>query len=171
MHRIRRSLLLAAGIALFSVSPARAQLLPSFSVKVGAAVPVHNDSDILGNGVHVGAALKLPILPLQIEGAMDRLGGKEIEGTAFESEDETIWSVGAAIPITIAPPLSPVAPYLIGGGGLYKSDESTDVGFNAGAGLRVGVPGFKPFVEGRGVLILADGNKLTYVNIAVGLRF
>ena len=51
---------------LLGAAPVQAQFLlvqPSFSV--GAAVPARSEADTHGTGLHLGAALKLPILPLQ----------------------------------------------------------------------------------------------------------
>ena len=60
---------------LLGATPVQAQfplVQPSFSV--GAAVPARSEADTHGTGIHLGAALKLPILPLQVEGAFDRMG-------------------------------------------------------------------------------------------------
>ena len=160
MRRISAAFL----ISIFAASTAHAQ----FSANVGVAVPVRNEADVFNNGVHLGAALKLPLLPLQLEAALDRMGGED------DAPDLTILSAGAVIPFSVTPPLMPASIYLIVGGGVYNVDAevtSTDVGITGGAGVRLSLPGFSPFVEGRGVLIFGEGNKFTYLTGSVGLRF
>jgi hypothetical protein len=155
-------------LGLLAASPAAAQLpllQPSFGA--GIAVPVRGEADRYGSGLHLRAALKLPILPLQVEGALVRMGAE-----ADADEDLTIWSGGVAVPLRLTPPLLPVGVYVVAGGGLHRSDAettSTDFGLSGGAGVSLGL-GLSLFAEGRGVLVFAD-NKLTYLTAAVGLRF
>jgi hypothetical protein len=161
-----RFLLLAALGALLQATPAQAQLLgPSFNA--GLAVPARNEADSQESGFFLAAALKAPLLPLQAEVSLARMTGQE-----DTDADLTIMSVGAAVPISLTPPLVPLGIYLVAGGGLYRIDAdttTTDTGVSAGAGLSVGL-GLRVFVEGRGVLVFAD-DKVTYLTAGIGLRF
>ena len=138
------------------------------SLSAGVALPIRGEADTQEKGIHLGAALKLPILPLQVEVGLDRMGGK-----TDAHDDLTILSGGVAVPIGITPPLLPFGVYVVAGGGLYRVDAeetATDFGLSGGAGVRLGL-GLSLFAEGRGVLILDDDNKVTYLTAAVGLRF
>jgi hypothetical protein len=163
-----RRLLPAVFGGFLAAAPVQAQLLgPSFSV--GVAKPLRSEADRYGSGLHLGAAFKLPIFPLQVEGALDRMGADAEDDDAL-----TIWSAGVGVPISLTPGLLPVGIYLIPGGGMYRHGDSgvtsTDLGISAGAGVRLGI-GFSLFAEGRGVLVLAEDDKLTWLTGAVGIRF
>jgi hypothetical protein len=48
----------------------------------------------------------------------------------------------------------------------------SSLGINAGGGLRIKpLPTLQPFVEGRGVFILRDNNRITYMTLSGGIRF
>lgn len=165
---MRRTFVLGLFMLAVCSSTASAQLPLQFSVNGGIAVPLRNDADFLDNGIHVGVGLKFPIIPVQIEGAFDKLSG---EGTA---EDLKVLSGGVALPFQVTPPLLPVSVYVILGGGLYRQDADngsvTDFGLNGGAGARIGLGGFGLFAEGRGIVVFSDVNKLTYGTLALGVR-
>jgi hypothetical protein len=167
MPRPFRHLLPAVFGVLLAAAPVQGQLLgPSFSV--GVAKPVRSEGNLYKTGLHLGAAFKLPIFPLQVEGALDRMGAENDGDDAL-----TIWSAGIAFPISLTPGILPVGVYLIPGGGMYRHNvgpTSTDLGLSAGAGVRLGI-GLAVFAEGRGVVVLAEDNKVTWLNAAVGLRF
>lgn len=165
---MRRTFVLGLFMLGLCASTASAQLPLQFSVSGGIAVPLGNDADFLDNGIHVGVGLKFPLIPIQIEGAYDKLSG---QGSV---EDRKVLSGGVALPFQITPPLLPVSVYLIAGGGFYRQDSGngslTDFGLNGGAGARIGVGGFGLFAEGRGVVVFSDVNKLTYGTLALGVR-
>ena len=155
---------IAGLVTLLATSTANAQI----SANVGVAVPVRNEADVFNNGVHLGAALKIPLLPFQIEGAWDRMSGED------DGADLTILSASGVITLSATPPLVPVGIYVLGGAGAYNTDAvetSTDIGITGGAGVRLRLPGLLPFVEGRGVMIFSEDNKVTYLTASVGLRF
>lgn len=165
-------------LLLCATSSAHAQLPIHFSANAGIAAPFHSEKDVYKNGYHVGVGAKLMLVPLEFNASLDHMGQN---GRVANQKDLNIASVGATVPISITPGLLPVGVYLIAGGGIYKHSASTlqgadlkgtDFGANAGAGLRVGIPGIASiFAEGRGVGIFATGNKLTYITAAVGIRF
>lgn len=166
---MRRTLVLGLLLVGLFAPRAHAQLPVQISIKGGATVPLRGEADAYENGVHVGIGAKIPFIPLQFEGAYDKLPGEGV------NSDLKILSGGVALPFTVTPPLLPVSAYIIVGGGLYRSDtgvDVTDFGANGGAGVRFGIPGsISLFGEGRGVLIFTDTNKTTYAQIAVGVRF
>lgn len=166
---MRRILVYGLFMVLASATTASAQLPIQISVSGGLAVPIGNESDVYDNGFHAGVGVKLPLIPVQLEGGFDRL---KALGT---NEDLSVVSGGISVPIGITPPLLPVGVYAIVGGGVYhhKAETSaTDFGVNGGIGVRVGLPGvFRLFAEGRGVAVLDEVSRRTYVTASVGIRF
>ena len=166
---MRRTFVLGLFMLAAFAANANAQLPIQISLSGGATIPVRNEADTYENGIHVGIGAKLPLIPIQFEGAYDKLAG---EGT---SSDVKLLSGGVAVPFTITPPLLPVSAYLIAGGRLYRADfgdsDVTKFGLNGGAGVRFGIPGaFSLFGEGRGVVVFTDANKITYLTAAIGIR-
>lgn len=170
---LRKSLYGALAASLLVVGAQRTEAqLPSlihFNVNGGAAMPMSDASDVWDAGFRVGAGLELrpPLMPLglRLDGAYDRLGNKGgganlsiLSGTA-----NAVFSL----------PMMPV--YAIGGIGMYRSDDgtgsSTDFGFNVGAGFRLPLPMFSPFVEARINQINGDGGNFRYVPVVAGIRF
>ncbi len=70
-----------------------------------------------------------------------------------------------------------IRPYIIGGGGLYRtsfegSDSESDLGVNVGGGLEFNLSGFTTFAEARFVNVFNDGNfKFRYIPLTFGIRF
>jgi hypothetical protein len=157
---------------LCGASEAQAQLPIQLSVNGGLAMPLGNEKDIYENGFHVGVGLKAPLIPIQLEGAYDRLNSNG--ETAGSTEDLSIMSGGLALTFGITPPLLPVGAYVIAGGGIYRTKAettATDFGVNGGLGIRAGIPGISVFGEGRGVLVLDEVSRRSYATVAVGVRF
>ena len=153
---------------LANATDTKAQLPLQLSFNAGLAMPVSDEADFYDQGWHVGAALKVILIPLQLEGSLDRFS------PIGAGDHLTVLSAALTLPISITPPLSPVGVYFVAGGGLYNfraETKTTDVGITGGAGVRINVPFLKPFAEARGVAIFADENKFTYVTLTVGLRF
>lgn len=165
---MRKTIALALVLVAAATTRAQAQLPIHFSVNAGAAIPLSDESDVLKSGLHLGAGVKIALIPLQFEAAYDRMGAK-----ASGAEALKVTSYGVSFPFDITPPLMPVSVYLIGGGSMYHMDADTSftkAGVNAGAGVRLGIPGLKIFAEGRGHLVFTENNKLTYGTIGLGLR-
>jgi hypothetical protein len=153
---------------LANATGARAQLPLQLSFNAGLAMPVSDEADAFDQGFHVGAGLKVILIPLQLEGALDRFS------PIGAGDKLTVLSAALTLPISVTPPLSPVGIYFVAGGGLYNlraETKTTDVGITGGAGVRINVPFLKPFAEARGVAVFAEENKFTYVTLTVGLRF
>jgi hypothetical protein len=159
---------LTAALLVVSAQSAAAQL--HFNVNAGAAMPMSNAGELWNAGFRVGAGLELraPLVPLglRVDGAYDRL--------ALKSDGSSNLSIlsGTANAV-FALPLMPI--YAVGGVGMYRSDEgagtTTDLGFNAGLGLRLPLLIFSPFVEARLHQINRDSEKFRYVPIVAGIRF
>jgi hypothetical protein len=166
---MRRSLFLGVFLLFVGAAQARAQLPIQFSVGAGLAIPVSTQKDVYDNGLHVGVGVKLPMIPLQLEGGYDKMAA-----IRAINEDITILSGGVVLKIPVTPPLLPVGAYLVGGAGVYRTKaetSATDVGVNGGVGVRAGIPGISLFGEGRGVIVLSEVSKVKYVTASIGIRF
>lgn len=169
----------AAAVAVFTVvsaAPVAAQVASpiGFNVRAGAALPVGADADGMETGFTLGAGLSFrpPLLPvgLRFDGDFNRFGVKDVDANV------SIWSLTANA--EVAPAMSPI--YFIGGLGMYSSkinsdlvasNSETDLGFNAGAGFRLPLTGFKTFVEARYHSIGTEGGRTAYVPITFGVAF
>lgn len=162
------SMIAAAVVAATTVAaPAHAQLPIQLSFNAGLARPVGNDADVLDNGFHAGAGLKLILIPVQLDASIDRMSA------IGAGEDLTVLSAALTLPVSITPPLFPVAIYGLAGGGMYNQRagvKSTDMGATVGVGARLNIPFLKPFAEARGIAVFGD-ERLTYITLAAGIRF
>jgi opacity protein-like surface antigen len=77
-------------------------------------------------------------------------------------------------------PIPGFSPYLIGGAGLYMptvtapgvaSVTENHFGWNAGAGVKLPLSGFKAFAEARYNRISANGSSMVFVPVTVGIMF
>jgi opacity protein-like surface antigen len=77
-----------------------------------------------------------------------------------------------------------IRPYLIGGGGLYRStaegtgaasgfdtDATNDLGIAVGGGVEFKLAGFSTFAEARFVNVFGDGDSARWVPVTFGIRF
>ena len=181
---MRRSLFVAAvaGIALVSLPfEARAQMSTvvkpiQFGIAAGASIPTGDLSDVANMGFNgtVTVGLNPASLPLGIrfDGAYNQWGAKAITG----SDNLHAWSVTGNVVYKM--PGVVISPYLIGGAGFYNGDfdgtgsnSKNDFGFNAGAGLSMGLSGFDTFLEARYNRVSTDLGSQAFVPITFGIMF
>jgi outer membrane protein with beta-barrel domain len=182
---LKRSLLLAiATIALVAaprVSHAQLGLVKPFQLGVagGAAQPMSDLKDGANMGYNATAALgiNLPFIPvgLRIDGAYNQFGEKAGAGAKLHVVSATgnvVWRL----------PSVGIAPYLIGGAGLYMATATTTgtvsasqtdnhLGWNAGAGINLPLSVFKAFVEARYNRVTTDTGSLQFVPVTFGIMF
>jgi opacity protein-like surface antigen len=152
------------------VAAERADAQLRFNVNGGASMPMSESKDLWNAGLRVGAGLEfgVPLVPvgLRVDAAYDRMGLKLDGGTKLAILSGTANAV-------LSMPMMPF--YAIGGIGMYNMDagdaSSTEFGFNVGAGIRLPLPMFSPFVEARFNQINGDGGNFRYVPIVAGIRF
>lgn len=180
---MRRSLFVAAiaGIALVSLPfQARAQISTvvkpiQFGIAGGASIPMSDLSNVASTGFNgtVTVGLNPAIFPLGIrfDGAYNQWGLKSGGATLHA------WSVTGNVVYKM--PGVVISPYLIGGAGFYNlgssvtgSTSENDFGFNAGAGLSMGLSGFDTFLEARYNHVSIKGGGVTaFVPITFGIMF
>jgi hypothetical protein len=178
---LKRSLFLAiAAIALVAaprVSHAQLGALKPFQLGVAGGItqPMSDLKDGADMGYNALAALgiNLPFIPvgLRIDGAYNQFGEK-VAGAklhVISASGNVVWRL----------PSVGVAPYVIGGAGLYMptveaagaSTTENHFGWNAGAGINLPLSFVKAFVEARYHRIALDGASMEYVPVTVGIMF
>ena len=172
-----RATALAAALTV-GASAARAQSPISFGVAGGRALPMGSTADVAESGYNgtLAIALSAPLLPvgLRLDGMYNQLEGTD--GALAGGPDVGVAGVNANLTYTLLP-LAVARLYLIGGAGYYRtsfddSDAQTDVGFNGGAGLRLGLGRTQLFAEARYHRVNTSGNgQLSFAPVTVGLMF
>jgi hypothetical protein len=157
----------AAVAMVASAGDAAAQV--RLSVAGGPSFPTGDHHLETGYHVQVGADFGLPLLPmgLRVDGAFNRF-----------NEDHGHYQVlNGSINGVLNIPLVVAAPYLIGGVGVYSAEDEahgdereTGLGLNAGAGLRLPLPGLAVFAEAR-LHYPLDDHQLRFVPLSIGIRF
>lgn len=178
---VRSAFAVVAAALAFSASEAQAQI--GFSIAGGPTFATGDAGDGLDMGYHavVSAAFSLPVLPvgLQADGMFTRFNLSD----PFEGHQQVLnGSLNAVLSI----PSVGITPYIIGGVGFYQTsgevdevelDKSTDVGVNAGAGVRLGLPGIGGvFAEARLHNVFGDdeageSSSFRFVPVSLGIRF
>ncbi|HEX6133430.1 MAG TPA: outer membrane beta-barrel protein [Longimicrobiales bacterium] len=176
MNRFVRIALTVAAMGLvFSASEAQAQI--GFSIAGGPTFPLGDAGDFLDMGYHVQASaiFSLPLLPIgiQADGAFNRFAYSDVDDANFQS-------LSGSINAVINLPTPGITPYLIGGVGYYNLKDETplgdadvnDFGINAGAGVRLGLPGIGGvFAEARLHNVFTENESTRFVPVSLGIRF
>lgn len=158
---MRKPILVAlALLTSFAAAEASAQV-PGINLnlfpRVGMYTPGSELGDLegrtlkLGGGLAFGlsAELVLPVLP-DIRANLEYASGLKLKSSGTEGEDEenTVLALTADLALNLSPPLSPVKPYLLIGGGIkryeltsfsLRDDEHSDPTIHLGAGVGVKV--------------------------------
>jgi hypothetical protein len=167
----------AAAMMAFALSSAGAQAEGSLRVGMAAGVtaPVSayaSDKDV---GYHLALVfdIRVPTTPLGF-----RIDGQfhEMKYTGNSTRDQILMATGDAV--LRVPTGHMIVPYLIGGVGVYNSRRnlflttrsSTDLGLNAGGGLRFELVDVTTFVEARYHRTNGDSN-IRMLPVSVGILF
>jgi len=182
---LKRSLFVVAlaGTALLSLPfEARAQAANPvhFGVAAGAALPTSDLSNATNTGFNVtgtvGINPQLIPLGIRVDVAYNRFGVKN--NSAGITGDFHFTSVTGNLVYSI--PSETVAPYLIGGAGLYNaaanlpgfgSNSSNKFGWNIGGGIKMPLSGFDTFLEARYNQVQGNGGSLKFIPITFGVMF
>jgi len=163
--------------ALLLGGPAAASAQVGIGVAGGPSYPTGALGDVVESGYHAGVTLDagLPLLPIAFRADLmfQNLPGRE-DLDSFRQVAGTVNGRVGVLPIPL------VSPYLIGGLGLYASDFvpdpdidggwSTDVGINAGVGVRLNLLVIRPFIEARYHRVLSDPAR-GFIPITAGIHF
>lgn len=161
-----------------TIPPGEAAAQLRFAVAGGPSFPLGSLADGFDTGWHaqVSGGLSVPFVPIavRVDAGYNRFpGGGPGSPPHFQLISGTVNGV-----VTI--PSLAITPYFIGGLGFYSSridsettaaSESSDVGANVGAGIRVGLPFLSFFVEGRLHNIFSEGDPTRFAPISAGIHF
>jgi hypothetical protein len=181
MTRFVRSAFAVVAVALaFSATETQAQI--GFSIGGGPTFATGDAGDRLDMGYHavLSAAFSVPVLPvgLQADGMFTRFNLSEADGHSQ--------ILNGSLNVVLNIPSVGITPYFIGGVGFYNEsgefagediDGSTEVGVNAGAGVRLGLPGIGGvFAEARLHNVftedeLGESTSVRFVPVTLGIRF
>ncbi len=186
--RLSTAAFIVLALALLLAPAARAQRLRPVHILVGGgpAFPTGSQATFFDRGYQLQAALEagtgLPPLSLRLEGLYNRFGFTLIEvwpcpppGCKPAPRDPREATFAATLNGILQPSARGLVlvPYALAGVGIYHHDDNafsyltgTDLGVNAGAGLRV--PALHAFIEARAHMVR---NAPNYLPVIVGLRF
>ena len=162
---------------------AEAQKPFSFGIAGGVSMPQGKYGDIAGNGYHATAALGLglPLVPvgLRIEGSYNRFAlSDEMEAVVGESGSWSLASATANLTYSLPLPAVVLSPYVIAGAGMYMGncsmdncDSQSDLGYNAGVGLKFKALVFSAYAEARYHSVQTEGESTNYMPITIGFMF
>jgi opacity protein-like surface antigen len=179
---LKRSLFLAittiALVAAPRVSNAQLGALKPFQLGIagGASQPMSDlkTSNNMGYNGTVAMGINLPFIPvgLRVDGAYNgfgaKTGGPKLH--VISATGNLVWKL----------PNVGVAPYLIGGAGLYiptvevsglPSSSENHFGWNAGAGVNLPLTIVHAFVEARYNSISVNGSTIQFVPLTFGIMF
>ena len=181
---MKRTIIGLAALALvFSASAAEAQKPISFGVALGASMPMGDFGDAAGTGWHAGGVLAIApaTMPVgfRVDATYNSLGfSDDMEAFAGESGSWSVIAVNGNVTWNIPMTGSPIAPYLLGGVGMYRlntdldgSEAEQEFGFNLGAGTKFNLSGFSTFAEIRYHTFSVDDADFNYLPISFGIMF
>ncbi|MDB4916625.1 MAG: hypothetical protein JWM95_4269 [Gemmatimonadetes bacterium] len=179
---LRRTTFVAV-VALLAGPFAVAESQVGFGVAAGLSAPIGNFGDAVESGYHLTGIVNLaiPLAPVgfRFEGSYNSFNYQSSLSSAASGASSRILS-GTANVVFSTPGL--LGPYLIGGIGAYNTSaqcsscnsSSTNLGFNGGVGMKLGLAGFSAFAEARLHRVSGSGagsGSLMYVPVSVGLTF
>ena len=165
--------------------PLGAQRPVSVGVAAGVAMPFGTLRDEANPGLRALATLDLalPEMPvsLRIDGSYDRFGFKSTPPGAAGSGTGALTITSGSISLALGSLTTPraVAPYAIAGVGIHRigcagrsdCEVLERMGWNAGAGVRLGLFGLRGFIEARLHRVPGPVTDLDYVPLTVGVLF
>jgi hypothetical protein len=159
--------------ALFLLASLAASAKAQWTIGLGAAVPIGSSADRLNAGYN--ATVSYAVRPrgmsnfVRLEGAVNALTAKTV---LKEKREVASWTANLVIVPTHLS--TPPAGYVIVGAGSYQKTgaggRESDLGFNAGAGIRFSMGFFGTFVEAR-LHYINDGDRTKYFPMTFGLTF
>ncbi len=181
MHKLIRLAGVAALIAAPAMLVAQSAKPVTFGVSGGLSLP----SGDLGDEVESGFLLAGHVWFAPV--ALKRVGFRadvSYDGWRAKVGDLKSRSLAGTANVILHPSAkseSSMAPYLLGGVGLYNakttlstssvSTSSTDLGIQVGGGVEFKLSGFSTFAEAKYVNVFGDPSSTNWIPISFGIRF
>lgn len=171
LKRIVSGIALGAALML-STEVAQAQRPITLGISGGLALPTSDMADTHEMGWNLAAALNYNIpmsnLGFRFEGFWNQFSG--------EGSNPDLRIVGGTVNAFYHLGGIGIRPYVIGGVGSYNAklegfESTTDLGINAGAGLKFALAGMNAFTEARVHAVDTDGGDYQFVPIVFGVEF
>jgi Outer membrane protein beta-barrel domain len=170
------------------VAPSVSAQSASFSLGGGLSIPTGDYNTIAKLGWHAAASLLLAHeghpFALQIDANYAQFGlDAESPTGSFDVNQRFIYGTGNVVYCFQKSPRGRLAPYIIGGIGVYNSKgtgkdaalfgntSATDFGVNVGTGFDYRVAGATLFLEARFHNIFSDPSNTQYVPVTAGIKF
>ena len=169
--------LVAALAAIVLAQPASAQRSVTLSLGGGASFPLGRFDEGASIGWHALASLGWSTLMQPIGLRVDAQHNRFTARAA--GPDQAITSATLNLSYRLPMTNSPLSPYIIGGGGAYRSEcfggtdcgSSTDIGWNTGLGTKWAAFRMKGFVEARWHAVNSEGGNVRFVPLTFALTF
>jgi len=159
----------------------------SFGVMGGLSLPMGNLGDAVESGYNITGNVLMPLsgkLKLRADLGYDRFEGRGVLNNLTNLNFSVLSVTGNVVfPIGTERAEGGIRPYLIGGGGLYRTSSeqsliginrtvsSNDLGINVGGGFEFILSGFTTFAEARFVNVFSEGDSSNWIPITFGIRF
>ena len=167
--------LMALGCAAtLGVSPLAAQKA-RLDIGAGGVVPSGDYSTVDNAGWHMMGALELSIPRSPLHVRVDAMYGQTThQGGLLLTGSTKLSGASADALYYIGAPMLPLRLYLLGGIGYYKVDpgagaSESNVAFNGGGGVTLGVGPVKMFGEARFITVRTSGGATNFFPLSVGL--
>ncbi|MCC6244942.1 MAG: outer membrane beta-barrel protein [Gemmatimonadaceae bacterium] len=180
--------LLVAGLAMMpAVMRAQSAKAVSVGVSGGLSLPMGDLSDGYESGFTVAGHIflkpaSLSKVSFRGDVSYDKWEASSIAGSVLNVSQSTLGITGNVL-FALSSGSGGMQPYLLGGGGMYRTSTSASVsglsgsrsstkpGLQGGAGIEFKLAGFSTFAEAKFVNIFADGASRNYVPITFGVKF
>jgi hypothetical protein len=158
----------------------------SFGVMGGLSLPMGDLADGVESGYNITGSIYAPLgakLKLRGDVGYESFGGKGSNSVAGFDYNVLSFTGNVIMPLGAERMEGGIRPYLIGGGGLYRSStkvsiggvsgssqSESDLGINVGGGFEFKLSGFTTFAEARFVNVFGD-ESTNWIPITFGIRF
>lgn len=175
----------ALALALPAAMPAQTTRPVSIGASGGLSVPTGDLGDRFESGFSLAGHVYFKpasFTSLRFRGdvTFDRFSGKGPQSDAVNRSFRSLGVVANAVyDFPMQNTASVIRPYVIGGLGLFNTNESANnfdgdsesgIGVQVGGGLQFRLSGFTTFLEAKFVNVFADSNR-SYIPITFGVRF
>lgn len=139
----------------------------------GVSLPMGDFGDAVKTGYIINGSLgfRPSAIPFGIRA---EIGYSSYDGDGFDFTGSILSGTANGI-FNLGSGATGMAPYIIGGLGVYNFggdfDSETEFGINAGLGVRFALSGFNTFLEGRYHHIFTSGEATQFIPITFGVEF
>lgn len=184
---VRLAGLLGAVALLPALASAQDSKPISVGVMGGISLPMGNLGDAVESGYNITGSVYLrpgaSRLSFRGDVGYDSFKGKGSNNIVDVNLNVLSLTGNVLFPLGTAVAEGGIRPYLIGGGGLYRtsseasvagvsgsSGSSNDLGIGVGGGVEFRLAGFSTFAEARFVNVCGDGDSTRWIPVTFGIR-